>query len=157
MSNPNAIHTDLVNNTQSIIQGLGLFYGSTALPNSQVYAFKKPSNRKVTKPCIQACLGGKEEMDKGDFEDTVIIFPVLVVTMFQSDTNLLINNDELYWRQQIIIKFIDQPRPEVTSADIADCHIDPDPVLDEDIFKEANLDVSGLMLLFRASILRNRS
>ena len=163
--NPTAIWTDCLQQTQAVIQALGLQYGpGTLLPSTQVYLFKQPSDRGITLPCVQVCPGGKERLDgsvfgqggPGDFEDTAFSLPILVLTMFAADKSVVVNNDPFYWRQLIVEKFIDQPRPEVTTADVADCRIDPDPFLNEPFFQQANMDVAGLMLWFRAAVTRGR-
>ncbi len=141
---------ELLTVTQTIIQELGLTYdGSTALPNGQVYVRKFPSDRNASLPFVMVALGGREEMAKGDFEDTEIVYPVLVVHAFVSNQELALNDDELYWRQQITDVFLDLPRPEVLTAQVPECLIDPNPVLDLRLFSQANVDVGGLTLRFR--------
>jgi hypothetical protein len=72
---------------------------------------------------------------------------VLLTHVFAGNQAAAVNVDELSWRQQMIDAFLDLPRPEVTSAEVVDCRIDPSPGLDLSLFGE-NLDVGGLLLWF---------
>lgn len=165
MASPKAVWTDLILTTQSLIRGLGLLYGAanTSLPDAQVYVQKFPTDRfrmpqnPILFPCIQVCPGPKEDLQiPDDFENLTIVFPVLVVHLFASNQQLALNNDELFWRQAIITKIIDYPRPEVTTAAVVTCEIETHPVLDMQLFEQENLDAGGLMLNFRTTLSRNR-
>lgn len=177
--NPPSTWTELILLTQSVIQGLGLVYGPSgnvvALPASQVYAFKLPSDgfrlpasgggSQVIAPCVQCCLGRMEDVADSiqTMEDTVVIYPVLVAILFGNNTSLQISNDLLYWRQQIYAAFEDFPTALETAVSefvndvsVWDCQITTQPVQDLMLWQKNNLDFSWLVLNYKTTRDRGR-
>jgi hypothetical protein len=148
-----AVWTDLITTAQSVIRALNL----PGLPSGQVYARKLATDRNTTPPCILLALGGVEELLPGNFEDTEIVYPVLLIHVFASNQDYALNDTELTWRQGIIDAFLDLPRPEVTSAVVSDCQIDPRPVIDTGLFQTSNRDIGGLLLKFHTNRSRGRT
>lgn len=98
-ANPSSTWTELILLTQTVIQDLGLVYGSagTSLSSAQVYAWKiatdgyrlpaASGNPVVQLPCVQCVPGRLEDVadNTQDFEDTVLIYPVVVAILFASN------------------------------------------------------------------------
>lgn len=173
-ANPNAVWTELCLVTQTVIQGLGLVYGSagTALPNPQVYLFKFPNDQyrlptgSVLYPCVQIAPGRMEDVvdREQDFEDTEMVYPVLVAILFATNQQLSLNNDCLYWRQQIIDAFIDMPdslrtalEAAISDANVYDCRLAPAPLIDPSMFQLQNLDASMFYLQYHTTRSRGRN
>lgn len=156
----NAVWLDLVNAVQAAVQGLGLTYGgNTPLPAAQVIARKFPTDRGVTSlPLVVVAPGPVDRYDEGDFEDTVVYYPVYVVTEFATNQAVTINGDELRWRQQILdvaVEFEATIRTNVPTADVSACEVDMEPAIDMTMFR-ANTDVGGMLLTFRTARARAR-
>ena len=158
-----AVWADLLDTTQSLIQGLGLTWtppgGSVvqALPSGQVYVREFESDVDITLPCLQVVLGGPEEDLKGDFEDTETFLPVKVVHLFDADQSTKLNRDRLLWRQRIYDYFSDLPRPEVTTAEVFDCQVSFTAPIDRSKFERNDLQMGAMLLKFRCLRSRNRS
>jgi hypothetical protein len=163
MPNPNAVWVDILNLVQTTIQNLGLVYTvggiDEILDNGSVYIRKVPSmaglSPTIPYPNIQICLQGREELPPPasvsafSFETQTVGYNVLVLFLFQSNALYTLNNDELYWRQQIIDTFLDRAdtyRNLLTSAALFDIQIDTMPALDPTEFHEANVDVGAMVL-----------
>ena len=172
-ANPDATWTQLLKISQGVIQSLHLVYGNsgTALPGSQVYIFKFPNDQfrlptgSVAWPCVILAPGRLEDVDDPEqtFEDTIMIYPILVGLFFNTNQQLALNNDILYWRERIIEAFLDQPASLATVMDGNltgvvewDCRLDPAPLIDIDVFIRQNLDASMFHLTFRTSRDRGR-
>lgn len=177
-ANPNATWTELVLAAQGYIQGLELVYGAngTSLPESQVTAWKIVTDAyrlpgvsggmAVKLPSIQCAPGRLEDVaDKlQDFEDTTVIYPVVVAILFASNHSLAINNDLLYWRQEIYNAFEDYPAElesymaeQISDVVVWDCQITTQPVIDTSMWQQENLDFSWLVLNFSTTRTRGRS
>ena len=173
-ANPDAVWTELCKLSQTQVQGLGLKYGpqGTALPNAQVYLFKFPTDQfrlpsgQVLYPCVIIAPGRMEDVvdREQDFEDTEMIYPVLVAILFATNQQLALNNDALYWRQQIIDNFLDIPaalasaaQAAITDANVYDCRIGPAPIIDPGAFLSQGVDVSMFYLLYHTTRGRGRS
>lgn len=177
MANPLATWTELVLLTQQVIQGLHLGYGDplTVLPPEKVYAFKFATDGyrlptvqtgvKIDFPCVQVALGRMEDVANSlqDFENTTVIYPVLVVILFASNKTLALNNDLLFWRQRIYDAFADIPdslneeaQGLVESAVDFDCQITAQPVKDLQAWQAENLDFSWLVLNYSTTHSRKR-
>lgn len=144
----NAVWNDLLDTAAAVSRALTLPVGAGTLPGARVVVRKTPGDRGLTLPALVISPGGREDLrPRGDYEDTQISYPVLLTHVFAGNQAAAVNVDELNWRQQLIDAFLDLPRPEVTSAEVVDCRIDPSPGLDLSLFAE-NLDVGGLLLWF---------
>jgi hypothetical protein len=159
-----AVWTDVVAAVVEAVQALGLYYtpaGGTpaSLPPGQVVARKFPTDRGlVALPLVIVALGPEDRYDEGDFGDTVVWYPVLVVTEFASNQDVTINDDELRWRQQIVDlgqEFERTIRGNVSSAEVSQCQIDLHPVIDHTAFA-ANVDLLPVLLSFRTARARTR-
>jgi hypothetical protein len=149
---PNAIWTDLLTTTQTIIRGLGLTYaGGTPLPSGQVYARRVLTDRRTVLPFVMVTLGAESEAVESLTTATRrITYPVLVVHAFASNQDHTLIDDPLAWRQAITDALFRQRRPEISLARVFDCFMDMDPVIDLSLFR-GNLDVGGMMLLYEAA------
>jgi hypothetical protein len=152
-----AVWTELLQAVQSVLQGVGFAYldgagASHNLPDERIYLRKLANNRNMTPPCLIVAQGTKEEIQPGDFEDTEVIYPVLVVHEFPSNQDLTPNNNELLWRQQILDAMVNWEsllRPLVKTAEVTECDVETNPVLDLSNFLQGNVDVGGILLQFR--------
>lgn len=178
--NPDATWTELIKLTQGVIQSLGLVYSNSAnqpvsLPGSQVYIFKVPTDgyripltatgQQIPLPCVQICPGRLEDVANSiqDFENTQVIYPVLVFLLFGDNGTLALNNDLLYWRQAIYSAFEDFPSNlagQITSfvSDVSvwDCQITAQPVFDLAVWQKENMDFSWLTLNYTTTRSRGR-
>lgn len=155
-----SIWSDLLRYTQAAIRSLNLSYTPTGqlspvtLPSGQVYRKAVPSDMGVgTPPCIQVCHAGWKEDPlelPGTYEDTVVVYPVLVFILFAGNQNRDVNEDLLAWRQALIDAFIDLRAVTVTSANVFDCWVYPNVSLDLESFHGKNWDTSGILLHFKA-------
>jgi hypothetical protein len=159
-----AVWTELVAGVQTVLQGLGLTYTNGAgviqgLPVDRVYRRRLANDRNTTLPCLIVAQGDREDILPGDFEDTEVLYPVLVVHEFATNQDLTPNNDELLWRQRMLDAFDDWERtlkPLVTTAEVTMIQIDTQPVIDLTQFLQANVDVGGMLFSFRTLRGRNR-
>lgn len=158
-----AVWNELLDVTQNILQALGLTWtppgGDTALDLSadQVYIREIESDLNVLLPNLQVVLGGVEEEDGGDFEDTEVVYPVKIIHSFVADQSLGLNRDRIVWRQLILDAFEHQARPEVLTADVNDCTVTFNPPIEQSQFSRENLQVGGLLLKFRTVRDRRRN
>lgn len=169
--NPQAFQSQILATVQSLVQSLGLVYTDAdnqtfELPGEQVYLRKIFVDRGLTLPCVQIFYGNlPEEIDYEDssFENTTLIYKIGAAYVFASNQDYTPNNDELYWRQQLINAFLDFPNElnETLAANVSeaiewDCQLDLTPPVDPDAFHDKNLDVGGMILKIKTTFPRLR-
>jgi len=161
---PNAVWTELLLATQSAVRALGLTHGSppVALPPASVLARKVATDRGFTAPgqlpIIICALWGEPQLLGGDFEDTEVVYGILGLIVSVSNQDILVDNDDLWWQQQLLdmaVDFEHTIRPAVLTAEVTGCEIELNPPVDPTLFS-ANLDVGGISLRFRTNRTRNR-
>jgi len=98
-----------------------------------------------------------------DFEDTELIYPVVVLILFSSNHGLAINNDLFYWRQLIFDAFQDFPdslrvavEAAIDDVNVFDCQITTQAAFDPSVFQKENLDFGWLVLNYKTTRDRGR-
>ena len=155
----NALWYELVLAVQTGVKALGLTADGVLIPAGQILARKLPSDRQATLPLILCCLGGADQVVDGDFEDTEVIYPVLVVHAAASNQDLSLANDPLLWRQKILDMAVEWEatiRPNVTTGEISQVEIETQVPVDLSLFRDANMDIGALLIKFRTLRGRNR-
>lgn len=170
--NPTAYVTQILSVVQSTVQGLSLVYTNdagqaAALPSGQVYTKKLFTDRGVALPCVEVFYGNlasEVDYEGTDFEDTVLEVPIGLAVVFASNQDASVNNDELYWLQQILPQFLDFPdslrtgmEEGVEGASVWDCRVQLAPPVNPGDWHDQNLDVGGMVLRFKITISRERN
>lgn len=153
---PNATtHFDILQAVRQAVSDLNL----PLVPRDQIYLRRIPTDRQVTLPaCIIAPIGVETLPPSTNASDDVG-FPVLItlVNGVNKDTTALaseraakdltmeISRVELEWRQEVRRAFHNKRLPGLEQR-VYRCIVEPQPILDLPIYRDADLVVSSLLV-----------
>jgi hypothetical protein len=131
----------------------------TLTGSPQVVERKVPTDRNLTAPFILVALGERERLDwpqagePGSSETLYTGYPVVVVFGQKSNQALAVDDVELSWRDVVLTTFRDRDTFLVvpglpTGQTFLHCQVEPMPIIDLTLFREANIVAGALTLWY---------
>lgn len=148
-----AIHFSALQGVQAVIQGLDLtgLPEASPLPDERVYLRKLPAEwRGLILPCVVVSLVPLPELNPGTLTQSEDYgYPCLVTVIVPNNQDLTLVEAELKWRERVKQAF-QRKRPAALVTELGTAFLfttwEPSPVLDLDLFKQANLFVSAAVV-----------
>lgn len=116
------------------------------------YLQKWPISTGLKLPAYQVCPAGKEKISSSGYESIEIVYPVLLLILRPCNADPTLKNEELYWREQAILKFIALPQTITGNqgqTDAWDCDIETTEYPDAaKIQGNENLDYLAMLYSF---------
>lgn len=147
-----AIHYEALLGVQATVQGLNLtgIPAHVALHPASVVLRKLPTDRNLSIPCVIVSLVPMPESLEGTLNNSDDYgYPCMVTIVNANNQDLTVAEPELKWREQIKQAF-NNKRPDAlvaaVSVPLRPCRWEPAPVLDLNLFQQANLFVSAAIV-----------
>jgi hypothetical protein len=134
----NAKHYDIIDAVADVIVALNL----TSI-TSNVVQQRLPTDRDLTLPVVIVSHGSEMEAKRpGTNAQDDWGYPVLVSIVQAANQDKAINNNLLYWREQIRNAFHNKRMSAISTN--YQCEVEPRPIFDVGLWSQENIDVSTM-------------